>query len=191
MIAVFGRQGELDVIERFLDGLAGEGSRLVLLSGQAGIGKTTLWNAGIQSANDRGYRVVTARPTEVETGLAFAALGDLRPTARPANAGSARPATRSARRRPAAGLGGIATAATRCLVGRAQRPSYRGHQGTGRRRHRRRPMARRGVSARARLHDPPPRWRPRRVPHGAPCGDNARATPRLARLDPGGSAHAA
>jgi ATP/maltotriose-dependent transcriptional regulator MalT len=77
MTAVLGRQGELDEIERFLDGVAGEGSRLVLLSGQAGIGKTTLWNAGIQSANDHGYRVVTARPTEVETGLAFAALGDL------------------------------------------------------------------------------------------------------------------
>jgi DNA-binding CsgD family transcriptional regulator len=77
MTAVLGRQGELDEIERFLDGVASEGSRLVLLSGQAGIGKTTLWNAGIQSANDHGYRVVTARPTEVETGLAFAALGDL------------------------------------------------------------------------------------------------------------------
>ncbi len=77
MSAVLGRQEELGEIERFLDGVAGEGSRLVLLSGQAGIGKTTLWNAGIQSANDHGYRVVTARPTEVETGLAFAALGDL------------------------------------------------------------------------------------------------------------------
>lgn len=77
MIAVFGRQGELEEIERFLAAVAGEGSRLVLLSGQAGIGKTTLWNAGIQSAIERGYRVVTARPTEVETGLAFAALGDL------------------------------------------------------------------------------------------------------------------
>lgn len=77
MTAVFGRQGELEELERFLEGVAGEGSRLVLLSGQAGIGKTTLWNAGIQSAADHGYRVVTARPTEVETGLAFAALGDL------------------------------------------------------------------------------------------------------------------
>src|SRR5687768_12515024 len=77
MSAVFGRQGELDELEGFLDAVADEGSRLVLLSGQAGIGKTTLWNAAIESANEHGYRVVTARPTEVETGLAFASLGDL------------------------------------------------------------------------------------------------------------------
>ena len=77
MSAVFGRQGELDEIEGFLDAVADAGSRLILLSGQAGIGKTTLWNAGIESANEHGYRVVSARPTEVETGLAFAALGDL------------------------------------------------------------------------------------------------------------------
>ena len=77
MSAVFGRQSELDELEGFLDAVADEGSRLILLSGQAGIGKTTLWNAAIESANEHGYRVVTARPTEVETGLAFAALGDL------------------------------------------------------------------------------------------------------------------
>ena len=77
MTAVIGRQGELVEIERFLDAVARGDSRQILLSGQAGIGKTTLWNAGILSATERGYRVVTARPTEVETGLAFAALGDL------------------------------------------------------------------------------------------------------------------
>ena len=76
MSTVFGRQSELEEIERFLEAVDGGGSRL-LMSGQAGIGKTTLWNAGVQSANEHGYRVVTARPTEVETGLAFAALGDL------------------------------------------------------------------------------------------------------------------
>ncbi len=50
---------------------------MLLLSGPAGIGKTTLWSAGIRAADDRGFRVVSARPAEVETGLAFAALGDL------------------------------------------------------------------------------------------------------------------
>ncbi len=75
--AIFGREGELTEIERFLDAVDGGVSRVMLLSGQAGIGKTTLWNAGIDAATERGYRVVSARPTEVETGLAFAALGDL------------------------------------------------------------------------------------------------------------------
>ena len=49
----------------------------MLLSGNAGIGKTTLMSAGIEAARRRGYRVVSAHPSEVETGLAFAALGDL------------------------------------------------------------------------------------------------------------------
>lgn len=75
--AIFGRQGELTEIERFLHAVDGDVSPLMLLSGQAGIGKTTLWSAGIQAATDRGFRVVSARPTQVETGLAFAALGDL------------------------------------------------------------------------------------------------------------------
>jgi ATP/maltotriose-dependent transcriptional regulator MalT len=75
--ALVGRQAELDEIERFFDDVAGGASRLLLLSGQAGIGKTTLWRAGIQAAKERGFQVVSAQPTEVETGLAFAALGDL------------------------------------------------------------------------------------------------------------------
>ena len=74
---IFGRQAELTEVERFLDAADGGVSRVMLLSGQAGIGKTTLWSAGIDAATERGYRVVSARPTEVETGLAFAALGDL------------------------------------------------------------------------------------------------------------------
>jgi ATP/maltotriose-dependent transcriptional regulator MalT len=75
--AIFGRRAELTEIERFLDTVDGAVSRIMLLSGQAGIGKTTLWSAGIEAATERGYRVVSARPTQVETGLAFAALGDL------------------------------------------------------------------------------------------------------------------
>ena len=75
--SVLGRRAELDEIEGFLDSVVGAGSRLLLLSGQAGIGKTTLWSAGIEAARKRGFRVVSAQPSEVETGLAFAALGDL------------------------------------------------------------------------------------------------------------------
>jgi ATP/maltotriose-dependent transcriptional regulator MalT len=75
--SVLGRPAELDEIETFLDGVGGGASRMLLLSGPAGIGKTTLWTAGIHSAGARGYRVVSAQPTEVETGLAFAGLGDL------------------------------------------------------------------------------------------------------------------
>ena len=77
MASVVGRKDELDAIDGFLESIEGGRSPVMLLSGMAGIGKTTLWNAGVGSAKDRRYRVVTARPTEVETGLAFASLGDL------------------------------------------------------------------------------------------------------------------
>ena len=77
MTSVVGRRHELDAIDGFLGSIEGGRSPVMLLSGMAGIGKTTLWNAGVDSARERRYRVVTARPTEVETGLAFASLGDL------------------------------------------------------------------------------------------------------------------
>ncbi len=77
MSSLVGRSDELDAIDGFLDSIDGGRSPLMLLSGTAGIGKTTLWSAGVAAAKNRRYRVVTARPTEVETGLAFASLGDL------------------------------------------------------------------------------------------------------------------
>jgi DNA-binding CsgD family transcriptional regulator len=48
-----------------------------VLEGEAGIGKSTLWLAGLEHARERGLRVLTARPAEAEQGLAHAALGDL------------------------------------------------------------------------------------------------------------------
>ena len=77
MSSVVGRKDEMVAIDRFLDSIDGGHSPVMLLSGTAGIGKTTLWNAGVMSARERGHRVVMARPVEVETGLAFAALADL------------------------------------------------------------------------------------------------------------------
>jgi DNA-binding CsgD family transcriptional regulator len=76
-MGLLGRRAELDEIERFLETVVAGSSRLLLLSGQAGIGKTTLMSAGIDAALAGGFRVVSAHPSEVETGLAFAGLGDL------------------------------------------------------------------------------------------------------------------
>src|SRR5262245_60293894 len=45
--------------------------------GEAGIGKTTLWLAATARAAEQGYRVLASRPSEVETGYAFAGLTDL------------------------------------------------------------------------------------------------------------------
>jgi DNA-binding CsgD family transcriptional regulator len=48
-----------------------------VLAGEAGIGKTTLWLASIDAAAARGYRILCCRPSDAETGFAFAGLGDL------------------------------------------------------------------------------------------------------------------
>jgi DNA-binding CsgD family transcriptional regulator len=71
-----GRTSELAEIDRFLD-RSQRGLHGLLLSGPAGIGKTTLWKAALSLATERGYRVLACRPTEVETQLSFAALVDL------------------------------------------------------------------------------------------------------------------
>jgi DNA-binding CsgD family transcriptional regulator len=75
--SLLGRQSELTEIERFLGSVSDASPGVLLLSGPAGIGKTTLWQTGIERARALGMTVVSARPTEVETRLAFAALGDL------------------------------------------------------------------------------------------------------------------
>jgi DNA-binding CsgD family transcriptional regulator len=49
----------------------------LVLEGEAGIGKTTLWLAGVERAQERGFRVLAARPAEAESELSFSALGDL------------------------------------------------------------------------------------------------------------------
>jgi DNA-binding CsgD family transcriptional regulator len=48
-----------------------------VLEGEAGIGKTTLWSAGVAAAGTRGFHVLVSRPVEAETKMAFAALADL------------------------------------------------------------------------------------------------------------------
>lgn len=74
--AVIGRERELRLVEAFLD-TAGSGTHALLLSGEAGIGKTTVWHAGLDGATERGYRVLVTRPTEAEARIPFAALNDL------------------------------------------------------------------------------------------------------------------
>jgi hypothetical protein len=71
-----GRTAELARIGRFLDEVASRPAAL-LIEGEAGIGKTTLWSAGIDQARHRGWQVLTCRPIQAEAALSFSALGDL------------------------------------------------------------------------------------------------------------------
>jgi DNA-binding CsgD family transcriptional regulator len=71
-----GREEELGTIVGLLD--AGEDlPGAAVLSGDAGIGKTALWLAGIDAAAARGYRILSSRPSEAETQFSFVGLSDL------------------------------------------------------------------------------------------------------------------
>ena len=74
--ARFGRQAELARASSFLDAVP-DGPRALVLSGEAGIGKSALWLDTVAQADGRSYRVLSCRPTESEAKLSFAALGDL------------------------------------------------------------------------------------------------------------------
>lgn len=72
--SLIGRDRELAAVEALLDRSA---SGALLLEGEPGIGKTTLWRAAVEAAGARGFRVLAAQPGEREESLSFAALGDL------------------------------------------------------------------------------------------------------------------
>jgi DNA-binding CsgD family transcriptional regulator len=74
--AVIGREVELGAIEAFLAEVERAPAALVLF-GEAGIGKTILWEAGVDAARDRFGRVLTCRSVETEASLSFAGLSDL------------------------------------------------------------------------------------------------------------------
>jgi DNA-binding CsgD family transcriptional regulator len=71
-----GRERELADVNGFLDNLGSDPPGLVL-EGDQGIGKTTLWEAGVAIARERSYRVLIARPVGAEAQLSFSALNDL------------------------------------------------------------------------------------------------------------------
>jgi DNA-binding CsgD family transcriptional regulator len=73
---VIGRDGEVAAVHTFLDFLA-DGPAGLVLEGEAGIGKTTLWRAAVELARRRSHRVLLARPSQSEAALSFLGLGDL------------------------------------------------------------------------------------------------------------------
>src|SRR5919206_1266947 len=74
--AVFGREPELAQAEAFL-AAAGERFAAMLVEGEPGIGKTTVWREVARRAEGRGFRVLAARPAEAEANLALSAVADL------------------------------------------------------------------------------------------------------------------
>ncbi|MFL5911332.1 MAG: BTAD domain-containing putative transcriptional regulator [Gaiellaceae bacterium] len=74
--SIFGRKRELAEMAVTL-AAAGGGLRLLVLEGEPGIGKTTLWRDGLRRAAALGYRVLSCRAAPAETRLSFAGLADL------------------------------------------------------------------------------------------------------------------
>jgi DNA-binding CsgD family transcriptional regulator len=72
---VIGREEELGSVRAFLEQVRA-GPAALVLSGEPGIGKTVLWDAGVEGAGRFG-RVLSCRGVESEASLAFAGLSEL------------------------------------------------------------------------------------------------------------------
>ena len=70
------RPAEEAAVAEFLDSAAGAPSALVV-EGEPGIGKTTLWLASLELARGRGFQVMSARVATAEAVRAYASLADL------------------------------------------------------------------------------------------------------------------
>lgn len=73
--AILGREDELAAIARFVSDDTSI-PRALLLEGEAGIGKTTLWREGVRRSAVRGLTLESSA-SESETRLSFTVLGDL------------------------------------------------------------------------------------------------------------------
>jgi DNA-binding CsgD family transcriptional regulator len=71
-----GRPSETSAVTLFLDSTPRRPSSLVV-EGEPGIGKTTLWLAALDQARALGFRILSTRTAAVESGLAYASLADL------------------------------------------------------------------------------------------------------------------
>jgi AAA ATPase domain len=73
---VVSREPQASAIADFLTSVVAAPSALVI-EGEPGIGKTTLWLETIERAKADGFRVMAARPVAAESVLAYASLADM------------------------------------------------------------------------------------------------------------------
>ena len=71
-----GRERERSRLATFLDAIT-RGANALAITGEAGIGKSSLLKETLERAAERSYMVLSAAPAEQENSLPFAALGDL------------------------------------------------------------------------------------------------------------------
>ena len=71
-----GRQADERAVNDFLDLVPWQACALVI-EGEPGIGKTTLWLAAVTQARTRGFRTLSCRAAATESVLAYTVLADL------------------------------------------------------------------------------------------------------------------
>src|SRR3954469_9605998 len=74
--AIVGRDAELATIEGFVAKL-GESPRALVIAGEPGIGKTTLWQSTVDAARQRGATTLETRPLQADARRSFTGLADL------------------------------------------------------------------------------------------------------------------
>jgi DNA-binding CsgD family transcriptional regulator len=73
---IVGRGTELAAVDRLLASATARPAGLVL-EGEPGIGKTTVWRAGVARAHEQSFVVLSCRPAEAEASLSYSGLADL------------------------------------------------------------------------------------------------------------------
>ena len=75
---VLGREAELASIDAWLAQVPGAGKAgLLVIAGDPGIGKTTLWGEATRRASAIGCQVLSSRPVPSDAGLPHVVLADL------------------------------------------------------------------------------------------------------------------
>ena len=75
-VTLIGRHTELAAVDAFLDS-ALSGCSTLVLQGEPGIGKTSVWQEALRRAEDRGASLLVTRGTQAEAGLSLSGLTDL------------------------------------------------------------------------------------------------------------------
>src|SRR6476646_10621778 len=76
MSAVVGRSYDTRSIAEYLKSVGSQPSAL-FIDGEPGIGRSTLWLAGLDQARERGFHTLSARVSKAEVDLEYAAVADL------------------------------------------------------------------------------------------------------------------
>lgn len=79
---ILGRENEYEAVAAFLSDVP-VGPRALVIEGEPGIGKSTLWAFAVERARVLELRVLTCRPTGSDSELSFLALADLLPAEPP------------------------------------------------------------------------------------------------------------